>query len=62
MMFTPEELERQAYIQGDVKLAAVYADLIDQEVLIAENEELERKVSDMEDEINELEDKISELE
>ena len=60
MPLTPEELERQAYIQGDVKLAAIYADLIDQDALIEENEALQQKVDDLESRVGELEDKLDE--
>ena len=60
-MFTPEELERRAYIEGDVKLAAVYAEMLDSQELLEQNEALELTIDDLKIRIVDLETAILEL-
>lgn len=62
MRLTHDELERQAYITGDVKLARLYAELLDNEESYAEVDDLRGKINELEYENEELEDRISELE
>ena len=60
-MFTLEELERRAYIEGDVKLAAVYDEMLDSQKLLEQNEALELTINDLKIRIVDLETAILEL-
>ena len=68
-MKTFEELERLAYMSNQPQLAALYAQLHDDEELKYENDELHNKVSDLQNDCEYaegkvfiLEDKIEDLE
>lgn len=61
-MLTPEELERSAYIAGDVEKAELHAQLFDQTELIERLEELENEVENLKGELLSKEEEISLLE
>lgn len=62
VMLTPKELERRAYIEGDVKLARLYADLLNQDELLGENESLEGQISDLERDLESAQNDVAYLE
>ncbi len=61
-MKTYEELEREAYINGDVKLADVYSKAAELEEALNNEEDLYAEINDLRDENANLEYDISDLE